>query len=298
MSETLRSLFVDNPMLEEAGRARRRFFRTGDSPRVVNYVAAGLIALFYIWVIVMIVRIHEEMVDFLLTVELLAVTGVVIASVYGAIAAERERATWDALVITRLTPAQILVGKTVWRLTIAAAIVALMALPVGISASFHRSWGVREMSLPVDLAMAHVIVLAWALLVGAFTLFVSSASRRSVTAMATATGLLLGALLLVPMLMSMFGFQMDYARPQEVLDLPCWLWLHLNPFFLLATYDQQILLYVGSRDPSNVNLANPYIVSHWREFVPLAYLAGAALFFWGALRNLRRIQEPRRRSDI
>lgn len=298
MPETLRSLLIDNPMLEEAGRARRRFFRTGDTPRVVNYVALGLITLFYLWVITMIVRIHEDMVDFLLTLEVLTVTGVVVASVYGAVAAEREKATWDALIITQLTPAQILVGKVLWRLAIAGFVIGMMSLPVSLSSMYRRSAADPELGPLMSLVVAHLIVLAWAIFLAAFTLFVSARSRRSVSAMAVVTGSLLGALLLVPMLLSMFGFRVDYIRPETAIDIPGWIWLHLNPFFLLATYDQQVYLYSEALNAANAGIDTPFFVRHWRELVPLIYLGGACVFFWGAWLSLRRIEEPKRRSDI
>jgi ABC-type transport system involved in multi-copper enzyme maturation permease subunit len=260
-------------------------------------VAAGLITLFYLWTLGMIVRIHEDMTAFLLTMELVIVTGVVIATVYGSIAAERERSTWDALILTRLTPGQILVGKIVWRLAIPLVVVILMAVPVALSASYRRSGTPQGMLGIFHLLLAHVIVLTWAALLAGFAAFVSARSRRSVSAMAVITGTLLGALLLVPMLASMFGLEMEVARPQVALDIPCWIWFHLNPFYLSATYNARIFLYAGSGDPSDTVLTSPFFVRHWLDIVPLVYAAGAALFFWGAHRSLRRIEEPARRSD-
>ena len=291
MRDTLRTLFIENPMLEEGARALRRFSRTGDAPRVINFVATLLIGLFYLWLVAMIVRFHEDMTTFLLVVEVVIVTGVIVASIYGAVAGERERATWEALIITRITPAQIIVGKVIWRMALALIVVTLMAIPLAVSSSYpHSSNGSAVVWTLGKLLLAHSIVLAWAALLCAYGLWISARSRRSVTAAALLAGSLLAALLFVPMLLEMFDIHTMDVRLTSDLDYIGWAWTHLNPFIAITTIERG----------ANLNASESMkwsLVRYWNVSLPWLYLLAATLLFFRTNHTLNRLEEPNRRSD-
>lgn len=306
MRETLRTLFIENPMMEEGSRAMRRFFRTGDAPRVINFVAAVIIGLFYLWLLAMIVRFHEDMTTFLLVVEVFIVTGVIVASIYGAVAGERERATWEALIITRITPAQIIVGKVIWRMALAVLVVVLMAIPIAVSSAYPHSWNSSAVVWTTGkLLLAHSIVLAWAFLLCAYGLWISARSRRSVTAAAILAGSLLAALLFIPMLLEMFGVRTTFVVSSSDLDYVGWTYTHLNPFIAVSDLEKGVYIdqgdYLTARTgsyPGPDPVPEPDFVSrHWSRLIPWLYLLAATLLFFRTNRTLHRLEEPSRRSD-
>ena len=135
-------LFWENPMFDEAVRAGQQFVRGGSTPgRALNVIALGLIGFFYVWLLAVILRFGENVTTEILYFELIGVTILVPLSIYGAVAGERERSTWEALVLTRLTPAQITAGKLIWRMLVLVALMLVLALPIVVSQIARPSQG-------------------------------------------------------------------------------------------------------------------------------------------------------------
>ncbi len=136
MRESLfRTLFVENAMHAEAERAWRRLWRGGDSnaTRIVNRVVMVLVAFFYVWICISVLKYGSEAYEALGLLELFIITLLLPVTVYAAIAGEREKATWEALILTRLTPVQIMVGKLAWRVLFVLIIMGFSFLPILLS---------------------------------------------------------------------------------------------------------------------------------------------------------------------
>ena len=289
MSALLRELVWDNPMLSEATRVGRRFLRSGgETGKAVNYVILGLIAFMYFWLLLVIVRFREDMTLGLLLFELTLLTLVVPASIYGAISGERERATWEGLILTRLTPAQIIAGKILLRILIIGVIVLLMSLPIALSQMVGRYS--RDLT-GLALLRGQATIFCWAVFLSAFGLWVSANTRRSVTTIAVLSGSLLATLLLLPILLSIFGVQLDYIRAGNPFDRIGSFFVHLNPFFALSQLGES----QGRRQYGGYGAEYPAFAPFLLFVLPLVYL-GAALFLIRLThRSLRRLEAPQSR---
>jgi ABC-type transport system involved in multi-copper enzyme maturation permease subunit len=313
MKESLvRYLVTENPMCFEATRTARRFFRTGgDTGRGVNAVVLGIIGVVYLWCLVAVFRYKEDWSFWLGAIEMLLVTLVVPASMYAAVSGEREKLTWDALIMTRLTPAQIVAGKALWRMGLVAAIVALFLPPLvlshvvgataGNSAPEFHTWGA--------LFASQALILCWGWFLAGFSLWVSAATKRTATTLSLLAAGLLGFLVIAPMLVGIFGGNPEirehpirlllgsddggdsayyqYALRATPMEYVGSLVVHLNPVWRLAC--------LAGADSNNS-------LDFWRDLFarnvgvdsaqPLLWLGGTALFLWLAWRRLRGMELP------
>ncbi len=293
MSSILNELVTDNPMLGEATRVGRRFMRSGgDTGRVVNYVIAGLLGVFYLWFLVGIFQIRENLAGPILMFELVLVTLIIPASIYGAISGERERATWEALILTRLTPAQIIAGKIFWRLLLLGALAAILLVPMLLSESVSARTMGSDLNLG-ELFIGQLLVLCWGVFLCASGLWVSALTKRSVTTIAILIGGLLFLLLLLPVLLSMFDTRMDYVRADHPMDFIGSLLLHVNPFYALGQLGQSDNAAYRNNGESGFDLFSGVSAI---VFPLLAYTLGTALFLLLTHRALKRLEEPQARG--
>lgn len=311
LSHLYRLYVADNPMAQEGARALRRFARAGgggaaagqgaDATRSVNIAILALLGLLYLWLLVLIVRSGEDMSQGVLFLELLLVTLVVPASLYAAISGERERLTWDALILTRLTPGQILVGKLLWRLGIVAGIALLFLPPLLFShyapfLSHLRNTGYglsrgADYSLG-ELALMQGGILGWAFLLSGFTLWVSARTRRSVTSISLVAVAVFAFVVLVPALASLFTGPTNTLPPYILrLDGP--------PLSRLVA----VLIHANPVEGITHLLHNGYYAGadQWPAHgldaaLPGGYAAVGFLCLLGAWRELRGLGTARRRS--
>lgn len=284
----LHELIHENAMLEEATRMWRKFLRSGGSSgKAVNGIAIALIAFFYLWSLVAIVRSQENWVMPIQFFELVLLTLVMPASIYGAISGERERATWEALILTRLTPAQIIAGKLFWRVLMVLGVMAVLAVPmmlsqrVGTRGAEHTFFG--------DLVRGQAMIFAWGVLLCAFGLWVSANSRRSVTSAAVIYSTLFAALILLPMLLAVYGVLNLSQQVDDPAGFMAWLILEFHPFRVLAGVSDPI-----ETRPMGLEQAGWYIaVQGFMQAV--FYLLVAGGFVYATHTALRKLEEPRRR---
>ncbi len=292
MSLVLRRLFVANPILEEATRAWRKFFRVAGGPgRGLSYAAVLIIALVYLWLLgeIMLARGGSGMTTTILYFQLIAVTLAMPISVYGAIAGERERTTWEALILTRLTPGQIVVGKIAWRLggLLVLMVVFLVPLLVSVNSSLDAMGFGPYRPTAGRLFLAELMTFAWGFVLCAFGLWVSANTRRSVTSAALIFITLLTVLALLPALLSMIGGpsvdQADYSG-----NYGAWVLMHVNAFYALGR------LTVGYYNYNNQD-GDPLFGAEWGLLQIAVYLIGAAVFLYVTYRSLKIWEEPKHR---
>ncbi len=287
-------LVTDNPMSMEGVRAMRRFLRTGgETGRAVNYTLMGILGVLYLWLLLAILFYREEMTTGLLFFEMGLLTLVVPASLYAAVSGEREKLTWDSLIMTRLTPGQIIAGKMLWRVVLIGGIMALFTLPILVD---HYASGILcrntdSCRTPYgyvmsggDIVRAQGLVFAWSLLLASLSFFASTKSRRPITTLSVLTVALLAFLALIPVLVAIFGgtpFWQPYDfSALSILGSFC---IQINPFYWLG---------MATMNHSDT-------VDMWRDVgiapaLPYFYVIVAGLFVAGSRRVLRGMEAPRR----
>lgn len=284
--QTLRGLVVDNPMILEGTRAWRRFLRTSmNTGRTLNRVLLSVIGLMYLGMLCSIVRAGEDANLPLLMLQLGVLTLIVPGSLYSAISGEREKMTWDALILTRLTPEQIVVGKLLWRFALVGAVM-LVFLPLLLLCEImFGSDHHLDCYTPRGLLNAESMTVAWTFLLGAFTLWVSAKTKRSVTSLSMVVAGLLISLVLLPTLASMFGAEMVIRATDSPLAQFGGLMEHLNPATVLMSLTNGRI----------VQTDDLWYTANIAQSVPAIYGGGGLLFLIGAWRALRGLGAARKR---
>jgi len=269
-----RFTLIENPMFDEARREQRRFLRFGP---VVRYVILFFFGLLYLWLGIESYIGHADATVPFSYIELVILTLLLPSSIHGSISGERERATWDALMLTRLTAAQIIFGKLVWRFRIILIVAILSIIPIIISRTNPDSF---EISTGMFIS-AEVMILAWGLLLCTFGLWISAITKRSITSLAVIAGSLTGVLLLLPVLYSMFYSIMDSDRSSQN-DFIFKLMFTFNPFTSL-----EIVL-----DPRDAN--NSAIISGGQmgSEQTLLYLALSIVFTIFTFLRIKSLEKP------
>ena len=287
-------LVTDNPMSMEGVRALRRFLRTGgETGRAVNYTLIGILGVLYCWLLLAILFYRDEMTVGLLFFEMGLLTLVVPASLYAAVSGEREKLTWDSLIMTRLTPGQIIAGKILWRVILISIIMALFTLPMLVdhfaSGIFcHHNDSCRTpygyVMTGGDIARAQCLVFAWSLLLASGSFFASAKSRRPISTLSILTVVLLAFVALLPILVAIFGGRPEWRSYDfSALSILGSFSIQVNPFYWLA---------MATSAPSND-------VDMWKDIhiagtLPCLYVIVAGLFAAGSQRVLRGMEAPRR----
>lgn len=217
MLNTLKRIFINNPMLDESLRFRRKYLRAeGDLYKVIVFFVIA----FYIMVLYLIARGASELVLPICYVELTVITILLPLTVYGAISEEREKGTWVALILTRLSSAQIVAGKLLWRLGILVGLMLLHYIAAWVSIlnsdPFGYNYTYHELD-PIEIARIHsrelsqlnymqLPIFTFGCLITSFGLFVSSRTNRSITSIGVIIGVMLFMLAFIPAIMStIFG---------------------------------------------------------------------------------------------
>ena len=217
MRHWIDALVLRNPMRIEIARFRRRFLGFGGSG--FNNVVLALALLVYTGLVMLVVNVRGDMPPVAIVVfqtGLLCFFGP--AMLHGAIAGERERRTWDLLLVAPISKAQIVFGKFMG----AAAAIGLGTLALGLPTVFAAVAYAKTTF--VDLLLAEGVSVSFGLFVCALTLFLSARVKRPFMALGASLGTLLLAFLVVPaLLLSLAG---NERLTGETI-------LYLNPFVTL-----------------------------------------------------------------
>lgn len=241
MKSLLNSLIGDNPMKIEIARFRRRFLGFGGSG--VNNAVLVLILLCYTGMVMLVVNTRGDLPPVPLVMfqtALFCFFGP--AMLHGSIAGERERRSWDLLLVAPITKAQIVAGKYMGAMAALGIGAAAMAIPTLLAAVAYRKTSFY------DLVLAEAVSLAFCMLVCAWTIFISARVKRPFMALGATLGTLALGLIVVPALFA--SLTMGDRFSTEML-------LYLNPFSAL-TY----LTMAESMSPDTM--------SSTQHFVPLA----------------------------
>ncbi len=291
MSLALRRLFLSNPILEEATRAWRKFFRVAGGPgKGLSRAAMGAVTVFYVWILAEVALSGGDLSAGILYFQLIVVTLAMPMSIYGAIAGERERTTWEALILTRLTPGQIVAGKVLWRLAGLLILMALFLVPLLVGTGNGVNAPRRSVDAGV-VVQAEGMTFAWGFVLCAFGLWVSANTRRSVTSAALIFISLLAVLALLPALASMLGGPAGMDAAGYSGSYPFWVLMHVNAFYALS----KITTGYDNSFGSGQSAADPLHGAEWGLLQIAIYLIGAAAFLYVAYRSLKIWEEPKHR---
>lgn len=269
-------LIVDNAMTGEMLRHARKAWR-GSNPGAVlaNIILSGMLAMVYVYLLIGIIRWDLQMTLGVQIAELFAVTLIAPAAIYAAISGEREKSTWDALVLTRLTPAQIVIGKLAWRVALVVGMMLLLLLMILIS---QTRGPVHDRPSAMAVLVAQLLILSWGVLLSVFGLWVSARTARSVTSIGVILGALIGALIMLPTLLSIWGAQMDPRRAVTFWDKVALAVTSVNPFLL-----------VGDLGEGRNRVHDLYRSPEWGLVVVVIYLAVAAFLLWRTHATVKRL---------
>jgi ABC-type transport system involved in multi-copper enzyme maturation permease subunit len=222
-------LVTENPMLIEISRFRRRFLSFSGSS-TLNGVVLGLALVCYFGLLMLVVSARGSLppiglVMFQTFVFVLATPSIL----YGAIAGEREKRTWDLLLAAPITQAQIVAGKFIGALVAIGVGFGLFLVPILITAVEYdqTNW--------IDLILSEFVSISFIVLVAAVTLFFSARTKRGFMALGTVLAALAIFLIIVPLLSSAL------LPGPALVDLTNF----FHPFYILTK-----LLSTGGMNPS------------------------------------------------
>ena len=118
-------------------------------------------------------------------------------------AMEFEKATWDMLVLTRLTAGQIVMGKFLSRLALLVILVIVFA-PLTLIGAFKDFQTLSPIGMLKWFAETQLVALGWAVLLTSFTLWLSYCLKRGMVAAAVAFAGQVFVLFILPVLWGLF----------------------------------------------------------------------------------------------
>jgi hypothetical protein len=275
-------LFTENPVFDEGKRGVRHFLRTANSlGKFGPYLVGIILGFLYFWLIRTICMEHTDGTVVFVILEAAIIMIVLVGSIYAAISGEIEKSTWNALILTRLTPGQIVVGKFLWRLRVALLIAVLCLIPTLLS----RICASRCDAPFSALVASQFLILGWSFFVCSLTFWLSSISKKSLSTLGVSTAVLLSMLVLIPVLWATFA----------AILMPGWSAEHDELFSLTLAFNPAISL-VSVLQPGNGQSTIQYVQfveqSGYDQFWVYTTLSG--LFLWLTYSRLRLIEMPQK----
>ncbi|MEI8280874.1 MAG: ABC transporter permease [Armatimonadota bacterium] len=237
-------LITKNPMMAEVNRFRKRFLSIRGSSVAINggigivlvlYALFAMICVYYRGDIEPIMLLGLFIVLMLLAIPLL---------LHGAISGERERRSWDMLMVAPITHAQIIVGKFMGAFAGLGMAFGLFMIPVVIDAAFHSE------SQFVNVLLASIVVMAQGGSLIAMTLLISSRVKRPLIALAVSIGVVMIYFVVFPTVISSATFVLGEFLTTIIspflvlyrlaLNTPA----HQNDYFLVRNEGQSLDVFV------------------------------------------------------
>ncbi len=171
MPSTFKDFTTDNPMLIEAKRYGRRFIGLGREKGQIAYLY--LVGAIYLVLVILALAYHDAFSSFSIIAIQTGIACIVVPSVaQNAIAGEREKRTWDLLIVAPISRAQIVIGKYL-SVVLVLAVMEACFLPLAVIC-FDPSAESRN-----GVIFAELISIAFGVLLAAFSTYVSSITTRS-----------------------------------------------------------------------------------------------------------------------
>jgi len=195
---------TENPIVLEFRRYVRKFFAPSSS-NTVNLVTVILAWVFYGSIFMMAAKnasdVHPSVV---FVVELVLMCIVVPAMTHGSIAGEREKRTWDLLLVAPITKAQIVVGKFIAALAVVLFVVALGVPFLGLS-FINKDWLGSATGGFGWMLIFQLVVFGYGATLAGVGLGISASTHRSLVAHGLVYVIQIAWLVLVPFVISILG---------------------------------------------------------------------------------------------
>jgi ABC-type transport system involved in multi-copper enzyme maturation permease subunit len=195
-------LVTQNPMLIEVSRFRRRFLSFSGSS-ALNGIVLGLAIVCYMGLLMLVFSARGSIPPVaLVMVQTFIFVLATPSMLYGAIAGEREKRTWDLLLVAPITQGQIVIGKFMGALFALGVGLALFLFPILVTAAeYEMGYGAGSRGTNWwDLFLSELVSVSFVILVAATTLFFSARTKRGFMALGTVLAVLAMFLLVVPIL--------------------------------------------------------------------------------------------------
>ena len=218
MQEKWNDLVVQNPMLIEITRFRRRYFSFKGS-NSVNAVVLTLVLICYATLVLIVVDNRTAFSPInLIEFEMGFLTLFAPMMLYGAIAGERERRSWDLLLAAPISKAQIVAGKFIGAMTALGIAIVFFQVPILITAFSNKE------SKFGSVLVAELVSISFVMNVCALTILFSARVKRGLMALGATLGILMCGLVVFP---SLIGFGGSDRRITDVS-------LYLHPFYVVG----------------------------------------------------------------
>jgi ABC-type transport system involved in multi-copper enzyme maturation permease subunit len=256
-------LVADNPMMIESRLFMRKFF---GAHAVANTLAIGAITLL-LGLLIGMMYVYEISYKGPAIAALAVLTVLVPILLHSSIAGERERGSWEMLLVAPINSAQIVIGKFMAAVNPILIIAAAFGFAIAVATYPNDD---RLFSAPITV----LIVLSFGLCLGAFTLLVSSWSSRSMAALGTVFGSMFFLMLAFPMLVA--------ASDRTAQEMA----LYLNPYYVISQLheerydylDEYSYTYSSSVAPEGDIAVNSFLIYGVMHI--FIYLTLCALCLW------------------
>jgi ABC-type transport system involved in multi-copper enzyme maturation permease subunit len=268
VSKIWQDLVAGNPMLIEIQRFRRRFL-TFSGSNTMNSAVLALAMICYAGLVLVVLQAKGEMSPLLIVMFQTGLFTIFAPGMlHGAIAGERERRSWDLLLVAPISKAQIVVGKYIGALAAMATASVFLLVPTLLAGVTYRH------TIWIDVIEAEAVSLSFTTAVCAFTILISARVKRPFMALGASLGTLAVALLVVPGLISAMvgayhGFDEDI--------------LFLHPFVVL---EKIMSISEANAVPTGRDSSSFIGNSNWGWIQVFVYLAMAVVFVTWAAKTL------------
>jgi len=216
---TLRELTVENPMLVEVTRFRRKFLALGVN-NSSNVISGILFFAVFAGLNILVMSMRGAMPPVaIMYIQAAIFTFMVPATLYQSIAGERERRTWDVLLVAPISKAQIVIGKFMASGFGILAIAALLLIPTIFAGILFERWSI------LAILKQELVTISFGFLVASITILFSARAKRALVGLGITLGILTFGLVLFPALMASLGLS-DMGSTTVL--------LFLHPFWAIA----------------------------------------------------------------
>jgi ABC-type transport system involved in multi-copper enzyme maturation permease subunit len=220
----LRELTTENPMLVEVTRFRRKYFTLSgiNSP---NLAAALIFVVCFVGLTLLVVSMRGSIPPVAIIYLQTSLFGIFIPAIlYQSVAGEREKRTWDLLLVAPISKAQIVVGKFMASSAALFSVTGLLLVPTIFAGVNYDRWSLFHV------LQEEVVSLSFGVLMCAVTIFFSARAKRPLVALATSGGFSLCALVIFPSLIGVL------SSSDQILTAFC---LYLHPIAAIERIESQ-----------------------------------------------------------